>query len=109
MNLFRPTILFAVLAVAGCATEGKYTFDGLTTGISKTAIIRSWGQPAVIARKLETQLGDVLEIYQYEAHVMGESEPDRYTLYFKDDKLLYWNKANWRGESPTERVPMQTR
>jgi len=91
----------ALLTLAGCS---PYSFSGLKTGMAKDRIVSSWGPPAVIARKLETQLGNVLEIYQYESKPLA-GEVERYTLYFKDDRLLYWNTADWRGSSLTERIP----
>jgi len=89
------------ILVAGCAGLRACSFRGLEPGLPKAVILRAWGQPTVIPRTLKIRDGTVMEIYQYER---GRPR-DIYTLYFRQDRLWYWDKRDWRGSSASERLP----
>lgn len=97
-NRIFPALL-AAIALAGCGSQ--YSVSNLKPGMAKESVVRAWGQPTVIPRTMAIADGAVMEIYQYESGF----PKDINTLYFKGDKLWYWDKKNWRGYGTEEYVP----
>jgi len=93
--------LLAVLSFAGCMPAETISVSSLKPGMAKARIVAKWGQPAVVPRTIAVKDGSVMEIYQYESGYPKEIT----TLYFRDNKLWYWDNKDWRGTSESEYIP----
>jgi len=92
-------LLLALSTLSGCGPQ--YSVANLKPGMPKDRVVKAWGQPTVFPRTLEIADGSVMEIYQYEPSF----PKDINTLYFKGNKLWYWDKKNWRGYGAKEYTP----
>jgi len=97
IHIFRALLILASLS--GCIPA--HSVSDLKPGQAKSHIVAKWGKPAVVPRTMAVKDGSVMEIYQYESGYPKEIT----TLYFRDGKLWYWDKKNWRGTSESEYIP----
>ena len=98
----KTAVISAVLAaaiLAGCVPSNSVS--DLKVGMAKKHIVGKWGKPAVVPRTMAIKDGSVMEIYQYESGYPREIT----TLYFRDNKLWYWDSKDWRGTSESEYIP----
>jgi hypothetical protein len=94
-------LLLALWALTGCGSP--YSVAHLKPGMPKDRIVKAWGQPTVVPRTMEIADGSVMEIYQYETAFPRDIN----TLYFKGNKLWYWDKKDWRGYGAEEYKPVK--
>ena len=93
------SLLLILSSAIGCVPS--YSVSSLKPGMTKASIVSKWGKPAVVPRTIAVKDGSVMEIYQYESGYPVAIN----TLYFRDNKLWYWDDKNWRGTSESEYVP----
>jgi len=96
--LSRTAIVISMICamlIFGCATTGNFT--KLRLNMTKSEVIRVMGKPTTSSGSMTNKDGQVKEVWEYrkfrEYNAPFVKQYSYFWLYFLDDKLVLWGKA----------------